>query len=159
MTRANIHLITPQGKFKFQSNSSAYPSHIGNAFLELVASVAYKNDGVVKFGEPDSFGLSKFVEDCGLTLGTIGNFSYHYDVDFVKQTFSIWDYKTRWVNAPDNWRERGWHCYEGKNNRFGWTTFVKGKKLITLSFKEMVTDVIDCNGVINLETLKTVEIL
>ena len=146
MTRANIVIITNQGKFYFQSNSSAYPSLMMKPIILFATSTASKNaifnNTIGYYDNPDTFALSELIDNCGLTLGSIGNFSYHYEIDFVKQTIKVWDSKTRWVNAPIDWRERGYNCWESDKGKYGWTNFVKGKLLYFKKFDELVADVV-----------------
>jgi hypothetical protein len=147
MTRANILVITRQGKFKFQSNSSAYPSWIMGVLINFATSTASRNalfDGQIGFYDnPDSIALSEFIHSCGLTLGTIGTPSYYYEVDFVKQTVRVWESKTRWVNAPIDWKERGWNCYQNSKGKYGWDNHVKGKLIYSKKLVELVKDVVD----------------
>ena len=136
-TRANFHLITKQGLHKFQSNSSAYPSEMLPKIFRLVQSCEFNTKD---FGEPDSLGLSDLFDGCGLTLGSIGNFSYVYELNFINKTLRVWNNKFRWVNAPNDWQERGWNCWVGgKNNTYGYTNWIKGKLLVSLKFDQMLT--------------------
>jgi hypothetical protein len=154
-TRANITIITRQGKFQFQGNSSMYPSNTMEDVFKFATSTAHKFKNKLDFhDEPDSRDLSNFIENCGLTLGQIGNPSYFYEIDFVEKKIRVWDYKMRWINAPENWKERGWNCYEGKNGKAGWYSFVKGKMLLQLSFREMVSKVVDGEVSLNKTKLK-----
>lgn len=157
MTRANIVIITTQGRFKFQCNSSAYPSNMMESIIRFACSTASKNaifDGGIGFYDnPDCFALSKFIEDCGLELGSIGNFSYHYEIDFVKRTIKVWDSKTRWVKAPSNWKERGYICTESKNGQYGWSDWFKNKLIYSVNFIALVVDIVDGYVVLNDEKL------
>ena len=158
-TRANFLIITEHYKAKFQSNSSAYPDNMMESMFKFVAGTASRNaifDGKIGFYEPESFGLSELIEECGLSLGWVGNPSYYYTFDFVKKTLEVLGYKLRWIKAPADWQERGWNCYQdynGKHEGYGWHSNVKGKKLLSLSFNDMITDVIDNVGLINIEKL------
>lgn len=150
MTRANIVIITRQGKFKFQSNSSAYPSWIMEPILRFIGSAAsnlLETGKIVFYDAPDTFALSELIDKCGLTLGTIGNFSYHYEIDFVNKTIKVWDSNTRWVNAPIDWKERGYGCWENEKGKYGWTNWVKGKLLYSKRFDELVVGVNDYDPV------------
>jgi hypothetical protein len=155
MTRANITIITRQGKFLFQGNSSMYPSNTMEDVFKFATSTAHKFKNKLDFhDEPDSRDLSNFIENCGLTLGQIGNPSYFYEIDFVEKKIRVWDYKMRWVNAPIDWKEKGWKCYEGKNGKYGWDSIVKGKLLLQLSFREMISKVSDGEVSLNKTKLK-----
>ncbi len=155
-TRANITIITKQGKFKFQGNSSMYPSNTMEHIFNFATSTAIKRENVISFfDEPDSCDLSTFIENCGLTLGQIGNPSYFYEIDFVEKKVRVWDYKFRWVNAPVDWEVKGWKgCYENEKGKFGYNSFVKGKLLLNLPFKEMIDDVIENGFLLNEKNLK-----
>ena len=140
MTRANFLIITRQGKFKFQANSSAYPSYMGSHILEFAISTASTNGGATNgfYDSPDSRELANFIEGCCLTFGHVGNPSYFYEIDFVKQHVKAWDSRLSWVNAPLDWRERGWNCWEGKNGKFGYTNWVKGKLIYNKRLSELL---------------------
>ena len=92
MTRANIVIIDQYGqKGKFQANSSAYPEFIGPLLLGLISNCFSVNrafeDKPNNFGfySPDSIELSQLISDAGLTIGHVGNFSYHYEVNFQNE--------------------------------------------------------------------------
>jgi len=150
MTRANFIIVTRDGKFKLQCNSSAYPSNVMEDIINFAVSTASKNSAVIGEGKigfydnPDSWELAKFIESVGLTLGWVGNPSYFYTVDFINQTVSAWGTKGRWVNAPKDWEAKGWKgCYESKG-RFGYfDANVKGKKIFEKGFKELLFDLND----------------
>ena len=154
MTRANFIIVTEQGKFKMQSNSSAYPSQMMEDIIKFATSTASKNaifdkakgidESVIGFyPSPDSRDISNLVEACGLTFGHVGNPSYFYEIDFVNKHVKVWDSRISWVNAPIDWKERGWNCWIGKNNRYGYSNWVKGKKIYDKSLKELVKNVED----------------
>jgi hypothetical protein len=149
-TRANITIVTRQGKFLFQGNSSMYPSNTMEDIFKFATSTAHKVEKKIDFfDEPHSRDLSNFIDDCGLTLGQIGNPSYFYEIDFAQKKIRVWGYKMRWINAPLDWKERGWNCYENKNGKYGWHSFIKGKLLLQLSFNEMIDDVLDGEVIMN----------
>jgi hypothetical protein len=111
--------------------------------LDFAVSTASFNaifDGKLGFYDnPDTTDLADLITSCGLTLGSVGNFNYIYEIDFVKQTLKVWRYTTRWVNAPENWKEKGWVCWLGDNGRYGYTNWVKGKLLFSKAFFELVS--------------------
>jgi len=143
-TRANIVIVTEQGKFKFQANSSAYPSNFAKPIFEFIRSLATKNLGCrnlengIGFYEPDSITLPELISDLGLSLGTVGNFCYVYEIDFVKKTLRVWEEKISWINAPEDWKERGWNCWIGKNGKYGYSNWIKGKKIFDSKFIDML---------------------
>ncbi len=144
MTRANIDIICgfPK-KHSFEVPNSGYLNQIMPEIFKLIASCAHSNyDDNKKMEFYDNVGgqdLAKFIESCNLTLGHVGNFSYAYEIDFKKQTVRAWESTDRWVNAPINWKERGWVCNETRKGKAGYTTWVRGIKLVDLTFAEMVT--------------------
>ena len=149
MTRANFTIITEQGKFKLQANSSAYPSNVMDDLLKFAMSTATENAGGINgfYDEPDPEALSNFINDLYLTLGHVGNPTYFYDVDFVNKRVKVWGYASRWINAPSDWKERGWNCWVGKNGKYGYTSFVKGRNLYDKSFDEVLVDVVEGKNV------------
>ena len=140
MTRANVHLITNQGTFKLQGNSDMYPSSVFPSIFNLVSNTMSENYDWVKQG-PDGNTLSTFISEQNLTLGSVGNFSYFYEINFTTRVVKCWENKLSWVNAPENWKERGWNCWIGKNGKFGYTNWVKGKCIFQKSFEEMTSKI------------------
>lgn len=143
MTRANITVVTIYGKYKFQANSSAYPSYVIEPIINFATSVvsnnAVFNGKLGRYDEPCSSDLSTFIEEVGLTFGHVGNPSYYYDIDFVKGEIRVYGNNMRWVNAPIDWEEKGWRgLYEGKNGKLGYNSIVKGKNLLTYSILDLV---------------------
>lgn len=151
MTRANFVIITPDGKFKLQANSSAYPSEIMRPIAELVSSVASDNGGATNgfYERPESLDFAKFVEDVGLTLGHVGNPTYFYTIDFVQKRVFVWGTCSRWINAPVDWEAKGWRgVYLGKNGKMGYRDCnIKGKKIFDGSFG-LLTDEKNLKGCI-----------
>ena len=140
MTRANITIITRQGKFQFQGNSSMYPSNTMGDIFKFATSTINRHNGKIDFwDEPGSCDLSTFIEECGLTLGQIGNPSYYYEIDFKTKLVKVWDYKMRWVSAPIDWEAKGWRgCYDNGKGKFGYDSVVKGKLLYSKGFRDMI---------------------
>lgn len=142
MTRANITVLTIYGKYKFQANSSAYPSNVIEPIINFATSVvsnnAVFNGKIGMYDEPCSSDLSTFIEEVGLTFGHVGNPSYYYDIDFVKGEIRVYDTNVRWINAPIDWEEKGWRgLYEGKNGKLGYHSIIKGKNLLTYSILDL----------------------
>ncbi len=145
MTRANVVIIAGYpAKHYFEKGGDGYLSGVMEDIFNFVQSISRRREDRILgvtidfWDRPDSSGLSTFIEDCNLTLGHVGNFSYAYEIDLNKQTIKAWDYKTSWVNAPLNWEEKGWSCYKGKNGKYGYDNFVKGKKLVDIKFSDAV---------------------
>lgn len=144
-TRANFLIVTDRGKFNFQANSSAYPSNTMKDVLTFAVSTASRNalfnkenGGLGFYGNPDSWDLSAFIASVDLTLGTVGNPSYYYEIDFVQKHVKVWDYKPRWVNAPVDWEAKGWKgCYPNSKGQFGYDSVCKGKILYNQPFKAL----------------------
>lgn len=145
MTRANVVIIAGfPAKHCFEKGGDGYLSGVMEHIFNLVKSVSKTREDrilgkVIEFWDmPDSRDLSTFIDSCSLTLGHVGNFSYAYEIDLNKQTIKAWDYKTSWVNAPLDWEERGWSCHRGKNGKYGYTNYVKGKRLVDIKFSDAV---------------------
>jgi len=144
MTRANIIII--DGTFaprttKFQSNSSAYPSWVLPNIIKACMSAYSNNRGATNnfYTEIDSTALSTLIDDLGLTLGTTSA-NYHYTLDFFNKTLTIHGTKSVWVNAPKDWKAKGWQgCYEEKG-KFGYRDHNrKGKVILFCEFKDLYT--------------------
>ena len=156
MTRANFTIVTKEGKFKMQSNSSAYPSNMMEDIIKFATSTASKNaifdkergidESIVGFyPEPESRAISEFVERCGLSFGSVGNPTYFYEIDFVNRHVKVWGTTSRWINAPVDWKEKGWQgVWEGTNGRMGYRdNNVRGKLIYNKPLKELVKDIKD----------------
>ena len=163
MTRANFTIITKQGKFKMQSNSSAYPSNIMDSIIKFATSTASRNaifEGKIGFyDEPASWDLATFIESVGLTFGWVGNPTYFYEINFIEQTIKVFGTKSRWINAPIDWEAKGWRgLYIGKNGKMGYKDCnIKGKCILNEHFINYIKDVKD--GEIQLKELKIKEAL
>ena len=146
MTRANFLIVTGDGKFKMQGNSSCYPSNIMDAVLNFATSTASTNIGAPNgfYDCPDSREIATFIEAVGLTFGSVGNPTYFYEIDFVGQTVKVFDTKCRWINAPIDWKEKGWGgVYKGDNGRMGYMDCnVKGKCIYNKAFKDLVEKIV-----------------
>jgi len=139
-TRANFLIVTEQGKFKFQANSSAYPERILPDIFQLLQDSAYRSQSNVVF-DIDCGGLSKLIDNCSMTLGEVGNPSYYYHINMVEKTVKCWDYKLGWAYAPVDWRERGWNCWiGGKKKQYGYTTWKRGKLIYSKSFQDIINE-------------------
>ena len=145
MTRANFLIVTGDGKFKMQGNSSCYPSNIMAPILNFATSTASRNDGATNgfYDRPDSWEISKFIEAVGLTFGSVGNPNYFYEIDFVKQSLKVFDTKSRWVNAPKDWKEKGWGGVYEEKGKIGYRDCnVKGKCLYNKTFNQLVETIV-----------------
>jgi hypothetical protein len=130
MTRANFTIVTREGKFKMQGNSSCYPEEVLPRAIKFMKSTESSNPGATNgfYDEPDSSDIADFIQKVGLTFGSVGNPSYFYDIDFVKHSIKVYDTKSRWVNAPADWEEKGWSGVWERNGKMGWMNHnVKGK--------------------------------
>ena len=148
MTRANFEIICGYPKKHcFEKGSDGYLSGVMGDIFKFILSCAHIDGGNLEFYEsPAAWDLAAFIKECNLTLGHVGNFCYAYEIDFKKKTVKAWNSNTRWVNAPENWEERGWSCYKNEKGKWGYTTWVKGKMLINIKFKEMIRIEQDIKG-------------
>lgn len=161
MTRANFLIITADGKFKLQGNSSCYPSNVMSPVLKFATSTASTNSGATNgfYDRPESNDLATFIEAVGLTLGSVGNPCYYYEIDFVKQTVKVFDTKSRWINAPVDWEAKGWRgLYTGKNGKLGYMDCnVKGKCIYHEYFINLVVKISDNEMTVNVYKVKEAE--
>jgi hypothetical protein len=163
MTRANFLIITKDGKFKLQGNSSCYPSNVMSPVLKFATSTASTNSGATNgfYDRPDSRELSEFIEAVGLTLGSVGNPCYYYEIDFVKQTVKVFDTKSRWINAPVDWEAKGWRgLYTGKNGKLGYMDCnVKGKCIYNKTLSQLVKGIYGGATILNKDVVEEAEAL
>ena len=142
MTRANFYIIAGYPKMHtFERGSDGYPSGVMEDIFKFVLSVAKvdKEKKELSFWDnSNGQDLANFISDCNLILGHVGNFSYAYEINLKERTVRAWESTTRWINAPKDWKEKGWSCYENKKGVAGYTTWVKGKKLFDVKFSEMI---------------------
>lgn len=130
MTRANFTIITREGKFKMQGNSSCYPEEVLPQAIKFIESTKSSNPGATNgfYDEPSGYDIAEFIQSVGLMFGSAGNPSYFYEIDFVKHSVKTFGTKSRWVNAPADWKEKGWSCVWEKNGKIGYMDHnVKGK--------------------------------
>ena len=121
MTRANLVIIAACGQRTcLEFGSDASPSEGMARFLGNLA--------IMEYG-PDLEWLQANNPAGMISIGEVGNPSYFYEVDQRTHTVRAWNAKTRWVNAPDDWQERGYGCYKGTNGRYGYTNWIKGKNI------------------------------
>lgn len=161
MTRANFLIVTADGKFKMQGNSSCYPSNVMADVLKFATSTASSNSGASNnfYDRPDSRDIANFIDAVGLTFGSVGNPSYFYEIDFVKQTVKVFGTKSRWINAPSDWEAKGWRgLYMGKNNRLGYMDCnVKGKCIYHEYFINLVVKISDDEMTVDVYKVKEAE--
>jgi hypothetical protein len=142
MTRANFLIITPYSKARMQGNSSCYPSNILKDLINFAISTASSNPGATNgfYPEPDSRDIATFIDAVGLTFGSVGNPTYYYEIDFVKQTLKIFGTRSRWVMAPLDWEAKGWRgVYQDARGRIGYMDHdVKGKCIFNKTFTELL---------------------
>ncbi len=154
MTRANIEIIQEYfpTKAHLVINSDGYPENVVPALVNFL--VEHVNEGAIYrnkvnktpvtekelYGSIDSGALQNLLKETYATIGSIGNFSYAYKVDLLKGTITAWNSGTRWINAPENWEERGWSCWIGKNGKAGYTTWIKGKKVFEITLEQLLKE-------------------
>jgi hypothetical protein len=144
MTRANVEIIVGAHrakKFYFQSNSSAYPSYMLEFVVKAVQSTYSQNKGAIDkfYTDIEGVDLSELVGNCDLRLGKVGNPSYYYIMDFHRKRLIVRESQSYWVNAPYDWREKGWvGCYKGSNGRYGYDGIRKGKIIFDAHFSQLV---------------------
>lgn len=141
MTRANFKIITKDGTLNMQCNSSAYPSEMMKPLLTFAISTHSSNMGATNgfYQNVGSNDLATLIDAIGLTIGSVGNASYYYEVDFIKQTVKVWENAMYWVNAPLDWEVRGWNCWKGTNGKYGYSNWRKGKLIYEIGFKSIIT--------------------
>lgn len=118
MTRGNLTIKCYKNKWLFQISSDGYPEDIVPSLLKIIKLNVY-----------DIY-LDTIQNLIGnVALGHVGNPCYYYDIDLVEKTIKVYESKTYWVNAPDNWKELGWYCWQGSNGKMGYIDWRKGKKI------------------------------
>lgn len=134
-TRANLLIIQDsyQKKIYLERMNSGNPEELLPAIVKFCKSQIW-NDIVVKI---IGHGIGDLINDLELSMSKIGNFSYHYEINLIDETVKIWKFANRWVYAPENWKEKGWSCYEIKNGRYGYTNRIKGKLLFNMDLKAL----------------------
>lgn len=147
MTRANV--IIKKNWFPKKSylerGGDGYPKEMIPELVRFLVghvskgAIARKEDNILYDGV-DSSSLATLINNLGLTLGFVGNFCYMYEIDLTKGTIKAWESKTRWINAPANWKERGWNCWTGANGKDGYTTWVKGKVVFETCIKKLLKE-------------------
>jgi hypothetical protein len=118
MTRGNISIISRGSIFRFHVGSNAFPADTCPALEKYI-------------NEPDYYlvDLPELCNELGLQLGHVGNPCFIYELNLDSHTLTVWETKLRWVNAPIDWKEKGWNCYIGTNGKYGYHNWIKGKKV------------------------------
>jgi hypothetical protein len=159
-TRANITIIQDcfPKKVYFELTSSGYPSHVLDTLVNFCTEHIIKQDtghGVTKriYNRISEIALRDLVVDLCPSISVVGNPSYIYEIDLVKGTFKAWNTRTKWVNAPLDWKERGWNCWLGNNNKYGYPTWCKNKLLVNFDIfaLENLTEIKCDNEVIKIK--------
>ena len=109
MTRAQILIFSKiQGlTFRYGVNSDGYPDRI------LPILKRYKGDVTLLDNE--------------FSMEVPGNPSYYYELNCDNGIVTCWGTQTYWRNAPKDWRERGWNCWQNDKGDYGYSNFRKGK--------------------------------
>ena len=116
MTRANILIISDYNKFKLQVSGDGQLEEMILPLLRYKDARDYFN-----------LDLKQFCIDIGgVRLGHVANPYYYYDLNLDIHEVKAWEATKYWVNAPKNWRERGWNCYLGENGKYGYHNWRKG---------------------------------
>ena len=144
MTRANIELVQEYfpKRTHLEMGGDGYPSNVLPELAKFAmehynSSSEFHKDLNPFYKDIQGGAYSNLVEAFYLRPGQVGNFSYAYKVDLVKGTIIAWENKMRWFYAPENWKEKGYECYESKNGRAGWSGWVKGKRVFETTFEEL----------------------
>ena len=126
MTRANLIIKRAHERtIELHWGSDAYPEQV-KPFLEaLIHEVAGDSLNVNDFAEHNPAG--------NISFGLVGNPYFIYEVDLSAKHARGWSTKTRWVNAPQDWKARGWGCYLGENGRYGYPTWVKNHLVLDIT--------------------------
>lgn len=109
-TRANVTIKTFKGKFQYEIPSS------GDEPENLKILQNWAGD------MPDLIDLCMYP-------GHVGNPSLYYDVDAINGTIRVYNAQSFWVNAPKDWKERGYSCYQKDDNpnQYGYHSWRRGK--------------------------------
>jgi len=144
MTRANIIIFQDcfPKKVYFELTSSAYPSHVLDSIVRFCTEHIFRHtkpEGQTKtiYNRISDIALRDFVQDLCPSISQVGNPDYFYDIDLITGTLKVWKYKNKWIYAPLDWKEKGWHCCEEKNGRAGYTKAVRGKLLLNMSIFQL----------------------
>ena len=116
MTRANITIRSLGRKFELQLGSDGYPEEVVPILKEQLKATDY-------YG----FDLYILTHNFNVSLGHVGNPYFYYDLDLDENTLKCYKATTYWVNAPENWKERGWYCWLGENGKYGYTNWRRGR--------------------------------
>jgi hypothetical protein len=120
MTRANFEIVYDGQSVKLQMGGDGYPENVLPIIENIMAK--FENHCV-------SFTFGEIISKLFLFPGHVGNFCYYYKIDLDTETVTCWESNTYWVNAPKDWKEKGWSCWMGKNGKYGYTNWRKGKKV------------------------------
>jgi hypothetical protein len=147
MTRANIIIIHDGflGKAYFEKGSSGYPKEVVPELVRFLIGHVSKGaierkDEKILYNGVAPHCLATLLNNLYLSLGQVGNPYYFYELDLTKGTIKAWESKTRWINAPANWKEKGYNCYKGTNGKDGYTTWIKGKVVFSTDINKLLKE-------------------
>jgi len=121
MTRGNLTIKSYGNKWLFEMSNYPVPEDVVPELLIILSEFNHRKD-IPLSRLRDTFDDMHF--------GHIGNPDYIYEVDIEKKEIAAWETRNKWVNAPDNWDEKGWNgIYKGKNGRMGYMSVAKGKRI------------------------------
>lgn len=121
-TRGNVTVKTIHGTFMYEIPSSADEM---------------ENINLLKNWSGDMPEL----QDLYLNPGHVGNPSIFLDVDAIKGTLVIRKAQSFWVNAPEDWKERGYTCYQSDKDykQWGYHSWRRGKVIMRHTYPEALT--------------------
>lgn len=140
MTRAQIRIFSKLQHiaFTYGVNSDGYPDRLVTPLENFSGSIL------------------PLTEDLSLSISPAGNVDYYYDIDCDAATLTYWQSQSYWCNAPDNWEQLGWNCWEGENGKYGYPSWRKGKKLDTISISpHPITVLLTANNKYTTEDIKS----
>lgn len=115
------------GNISIISNGSIFRFHVGsNAFPIDTCPILEKY-----INEPDYYfvDLPELCNELGLRLGHVWNPYFIYELNLNSHTLTTWNTKLRWVTATTDWKEKGLNCHVGRNGKYGYHNWIKGKKV------------------------------
>jgi len=121
-TRGNVTIKTKHGTFMYEIPSSA--DEMDN----------------IKLLENWSGDMPE-LQELHMNPGHVGNPSIFLDVDAIKGTLTIRKAQSFWVNAPEDWRERGYICYQSDKDykQWGYHSWRRGNVIMRHTYPEALT--------------------
>ena len=128
MTRANVVIIRHGQKTYLEIKSDGFPHRVVPALQAYVKNHPEMSESLCDL---------ELFKEINVCFGHVGNPTYFYDVNVDEGTVKARRAQHFWVQAPENWRGKGYVCYRGgPRGEYGYPSWRRGEVLADLESGE-----------------------